>query len=285
MKIVEFTRQLRTQLYDTIVDNGVSLEVWGTPGKKVFSFYTLWHTYLSNYSYLNYGGAIERGSPNNLLMATSSIPFDQRSDTDVDVANNKYRNYGSDTPTLDEEVQRMTSRGRRKARGNKWSRRKGSQSIRSRNCYTRSNSLYSRTSHISGSSRLSRATVGSKRVEMQVQSKDIQMTRILGDFLFQSDSLSHFTREYLKKHVQKLNLDSDDLPSTVNGNSIARTRFACKFRDDLLQQYENYMYECPNANCNITLCNLEDITTHRVTNHNEMALFWCEQCKFSYITQ
>ncbi|KAF2905117.1 hypothetical protein ILUMI_01054 [Ignelater luminosus] len=220
-------------------------------------------------------------SPNNLLVIKHSIPFDERSDTDMEEANNKYRN----TPALDREVQQANFLGRRKTRGHNWTRRKGSQKSRSR---SRGRSSHSRQSRVSRTlSRLSRGTTASKKHHIQKQAETLQKTRILSDFLYQNDALSQFTRAYLSKTGEIVDEDTSyecDWNESVT-KPVVKTRYASDLRDKLLAEYEEYIYECPVNSCQQILLSLEQITEHRVKEHNEMALFWCEQCKFSYLSQ
>ncbi|KAF5273764.1 hypothetical protein FQR65_LT17078 [Abscondita terminalis] len=140
----------------------------------------------------------------DLLMITGSIPTDER----CDPIGSRNR-YGSETPFLDREVQRATSRSRR--RGHKWTRRKSSNS---RSAASRSASRYSHSSRTTATSTTSRASTRKKKVQTSLER---QLKGIVGDFFYQSESLNRFTREYLKKFVS----NGDDCFEEVELSSIS----------------------------------------------------------------
>ncbi|KAK4887774.1 hypothetical protein RN001_004045 [Aquatica leii] len=279
-QILDNTVRLKRQVYEVIVDNAVNIEVCGKPGDKAFNFASVWITRSNNsYLYPQIDNLVDPVSPNDLLMVTGSIPYDKRCDP---VGSGS--RYGCDTPFLDQEVQRVTARNRYRRRGHKWTRRKSSNS-RSRSTTSRPASRYSQSSRTTAISGLSRTSTSSKKKKAQ-QSMEVQLKRIVGDFFYHSESLNLFTREYLKRFVNNDEEDSfedSELPS-VNRVSM-KTRFARLLRDKLLSEYQQLIYECPYSSCSEIMHTLEKITEHRVKIHNEMAMFWCEQCKFYYLTQ
>ncbi|KAF5294881.1 hypothetical protein FQR65_LT10679 [Abscondita terminalis] len=265
-QIIDNTVRLKRQVYEVIVDNAVNMEVFGKPGNKSFNFANIW-TMRTNDSFL-----YPQVDNLDLLMITGSIPTDER----CDPIGSRNR-YGSETPFLDREVQRATSRSRR--RGHKWTRRKSSNS---RSAASRSASRYSHSSRTTATSTTSRASTRKKKVQTSLER---QLKGIVGDFFYQSESLNRFTREYLKKFVSNGDDCFEEVElSSISGASV-KTRFASVIRDKLLSEYQQLIYECPYDSCQEVLYTLEKITEHRVQMHNEMAMFWCEQCKFYYLTQ
>uniref|UniRef100_A0A1Y1LDT6 C2H2-type domain-containing protein n=1 Tax=Photinus pyralis TaxID=7054 RepID=A0A1Y1LDT6_PHOPY len=278
--IVESMAFLKRHLYEVIVDHHVSVQVHDKPGTRVFDVSSTW-------SYLNFDNPPDSAaSPNDLLMVTGSIPYVERCDN----FETNFHRYRYDTPALDREVQRVTSRSRSRRKGHNWTRKKGSQN-RHNSLHSRTLSRYSYTSRGSKTSRVT-AVSGTSRTSASSRKKHLQdslkkyLGSAVGDLFYRSASLSRFSREYLKKNYLKESADLYELDDIVPENSLSiRTRFATKIRNELMFEYNQLIYECPHSECGFTEFNIEKLTTHRVEVHKEMAMFLCEQCNFYYISQ
>ncbi|KAF5270102.1 hypothetical protein FQA39_LY08514 [Lamprigera yunnana] len=283
--------RLKRRLYEVIVSRSIHVETRKNTQVKFFNFADFWSTDVKkrlpsptcndeiswnvNEVVSNHISPVsDRDSSNissdRLLMVSGSTPFEERRDLSK---------YGCDTPYLDREVQRASSRGRRRKRGHNWVRRKGS---RSKSLGATASRCTSRVSQVS---KMSRASTAQKKQRIR-NSLEAQLNSIVGDFFCQNNSLGQFTKEYLKKFLNDNEEEyaKEHLVNNKNGLSI-KTRFASEIRDKVLAAYEQLNFECPYSACGEVSHNLEQLTEHRVHKHNEMAFYLCEQCQFYYLTQ